>query len=342
MRLRFAQFESRLAKTGPEPAYVFNGRESFYVERSLRLLAGACLDGDLASPSLSELSGTSSEAEVFGQLKTFPFLARRRLVVVRDAPDFANAHKDALLAYLKAPSETSTLALYGRFDGRQSATRALSKKLPFVACHPPDDRDMPRWLRDHAKGAYGLRLEVRAASLLADLIGPQLGRADRELGKLAALAGSKKRVDENMVGEAVLAVQGVKIFGVLDAALDGPPSRALGEYGQLVARGFKGSRGNSGSADPNAILMPFFTMLSRDLLLIQRLRAELDAGRRPTADQMGVKDFPFKKAMGRARSRDAARLRRDLAALAEADRRLKSSHDPVLTVERLVLQLSHR
>ncbi len=340
MKLNFEQFQSRLKSSGPASVYVFNGTEGFYLTESVRQLKHACLGGEEQSPSLAELEGAVELAQVLEQLKTFPFLAPRRLVIFRAADDFIAQHYQALLAFAAHAPDFSTLALYAKLDGRLTATKKLRKAVCFVACDPPSENALPRWLMARAREVWGVKLQPRAAHLLTELVGCELSRQDAELAKLASLAGERKSIDAGMVERSVLAVQGVSLFGALDAAVDGPPKRALELFSQLVARGFKGSRGNSGKSDPMAILMPFFSMLARDVRLQLSIRQQLDAGERPSPEALGVKDFPFRKAMGRARKRPLRRLERDMEALLQTDAQLKSSRDPVLAVERLVLRLS--
>lgn len=340
MKLSFEQFLSRLTSSGPAPVYVFNGGEGFYLSESLRALKQACLGGEDESPSLAEFEGNVELAKVLEQLKTYPFLAPRRLVIYRGAEEFIAAHCDALLAFAAQAPDFSTLALYAKLDGRLAATRKLRKAVSFVSCAPPPENALPRWATARARDAWGVKLRPRAAHLLTELIGCELTRLDAELSKLASLAGASKAIDAAMVERSVLAVQGVSLFGVLDAAVDGPPKDALRLYNQLVDRGFKGRSGNSGASDPMAVLMPFFSMLARDVRLQLLIRQQLDAGERPSAEALGVKDYPFRKAMGRARKRSLAKLQADVHALLRTDSQLKSSRDPVLAVERLVLRLS--
>ena len=139
-------------------------------------------------------SDKATFAEVFDDLDTVPFFFPRRLVVVENADPFVTQYRAELETKVGSLSATGTLVL--DVKTWQSTTR-LAKLVDHSAtlnCKALQPFKMPAWCTDWAKSQY-TRSPSPAASLLIELIGPEMGLLDQELLKLAVYVGDRPKID---------------------------------------------------------------------------------------------------------------------------------------------------
>ncbi len=67
--------------------------------------------------------------EIFDELRTLPFLTKRRIVALRNADKFISANRESLERYFESPSPTGILVM--TVSSWPSNTR-LAKKLPGI------------------------------------------------------------------------------------------------------------------------------------------------------------------------------------------------------------------
>jgi len=141
------------------------------------------------------LDGRETTAEAVARsAMTLPFLAPRRLVVVRHAEALAAGHHETLLAYLAAPSPSTCLLLLSAESLRADRVRKndhwLLRAVPassVVELFPPRGQALERALQQRAR-LDGLEVADEAARMLVEFVGDDLGLLLGEVGK-AALAG---------------------------------------------------------------------------------------------------------------------------------------------------------
>lgn len=141
-------------------------------------------------------AGDGSAAAALTAARTLPMMAGLRVVVVRDVEQADDTFMEALLAYAEEPSATTMLVVSGeslpktRKGGTawaQKVPKAVEKRGRVVKLSSRDVAP-PSFAREHAR-ALGKDLGAREASLLVELVGPDLGRLAREVEKIALFVG---------------------------------------------------------------------------------------------------------------------------------------------------------
>lgn len=191
---------------GSAGVYLFVGQELFLRRTNLHRLIDTTL-GD-ADPALAvaEFDGAiATPAQVLDELRTLPFLAARRIVIVHDADKFITDNRATLERYAETPCATGVLILLAdRSQGNTNLQKAVAAAGGVVACDKLNTSELGGWIRDRAKDAYGKTIDYQTASLLADLVGDDLGRLDSELDKLATFLGEgRKTISADDVDELV-------------------------------------------------------------------------------------------------------------------------------------------
>ena len=321
-------FARALAEGRVAPVYLFVGPEALLIREALDQLTRTILP----DPGLSDLNrqlfrGGDDSAEVIVEaLGGLPFLAERRLVIVRNVEKLPAKDADRLAEYIKRPNPSSCLALVAETaDMRRPLFRAVPESA-LVEARPLGARTLPVWLRQRARAA-GAELTPEAATLLVELAGEETAVLAGELEKAMLYAG------EGPVGvEEVRAVLGVErirsIFELTNALVRRDVGAAVSMVGKLLTVG----------EEPLGLL----GMVTRELRFIWQVKRWTEDGksaeeiarlaRRPAA--------VMEATLARAQATPAGELRRGLHRCWQVEARLKSgTPSPRMELERLLYEV---
>jgi len=175
-------------------------------------------------------------SEVLDELRTLPFLTKRRVVVVRNADKFISANREPLEKYFESPCPTGVLILTVlNWDER---TR-LAKKLPdtgrLLEVEAPKGAEIRRRLIAYAQDAYSKRFDYGAADLLVELAGDDLPRLYTEVDKLAAYAANEKTITAAHVESLVGYNRLFNAFAIIDSCLQHKPAPAIEHLRKMFA-----------------------------------------------------------------------------------------------------------
>ena len=187
------------------------------------------LDAEQRMTGLLSVEGSQvTIAEVLDELRTIPFLADRRVVVVKEADSFISRYRPALEKYFDKPVTTGQLVLT---VGSWSKTTKLAKKLPkvgkLIEIVPPKRGELAGHLIQYARQTHKQALDKSAAQLLVELAGEDLTQLQNEVDKLALFARDEKTITTQHV-EALAGHN--RIFGafeVIEAMIGGQPMQAI-------------------------------------------------------------------------------------------------------------------
>jgi DNA polymerase-3 subunit delta len=313
---------------GELPAIVaFGGAERTFVDDALAAVRSRVLSGGLADFNHDRTSARERRAnEVVSLCNTLPVMAPRRLVEVRDADAFGEDDVEALSGYLERPCRETVLCLVmGEVDERGRLAKLLVKSGEALVCRfdHPKEHEMPRVVERRAK-RLKVSLQPGAADALAMTVGNDVTLLDRALEKLSVAVDADVSVDD--VGRHVADTHMENAFAWVRAVAVADRAAALRATAALQAA----------REEPPRLL----GLLAWQLRQIATARALLDAGRDPVRELnlFGDRIAPVMQA---ARAFDSARHAARLVRLAEADRAMKSSRQPVwLQLTRLVQELT--
>ncbi|MBX3359654.1 MAG: DNA polymerase III subunit delta [Phycisphaeraceae bacterium] len=203
--------------------------------------------------------GTGGVADILDECRSYGLMASYKLVVVDNADDLVKSTDDEegaeapkavkggrgarvktareiLESYTEEPSDSATLVLRadtwrpGRLD---KAVAALGARGAVMKCEPPSEADAARWARARCSARHGGTLTEAGAAQLVQLVGPELGRIDSELGKLA-LANPGEPIGPELVKEFVGMSREEKFFAIQASLLSGDAREALTHLRELV------------------------------------------------------------------------------------------------------------
>ena len=106
----------------PGPLYFLYGKERYLVDRAVDLLRARVLDPRTRDFNYELFYGKEAgAARIVQAARTLPMMAKRRLILVRDADEMKADELAALIPYVNDPAPESCLVFVGR-EGRRSAS----------------------------------------------------------------------------------------------------------------------------------------------------------------------------------------------------------------------------
>lgn len=271
------------------------------------------LDPSFALQDFTAKDVTSSGVEsvvprVLEALNTPPFLAERRVVVIRDAQSLVAEEIGALSDWMTepAPGIVLVLAIVG------TKTHKLVKASSEVIEVNVGSRSSERVSFVETKLAeYRVGVDHSTAQRIAEQVGDDVARVDALARTLQAIYGSAPLNFSHI--EPYLGDAGdVPEWDLTDAIDRGDSTRSI-----VVARRMLDSKGRAG--------LQIVNMLQRHYLRMARLEGSGARGADDAAALLGVKSFPAGKSLQMSQRLGAARISTAVHWITEADAALKGA-----------------
>ena len=220
----------------PRPIYVLRGTDPYLLDQARRHVRAQTI-GD-ADPGLAVVEMEGAEAvlaDVMDSLRTLPFLAPRRLVIVREAEDFLEKParkdekvRDVLRDYLENPSATGSLCLeVASWNKSTNLAERVDQVGVLVACELTDAARIPAWLQSEATKRYKKKLSFGAAQLLVEHLGTEFASLLSALDALSLYAGAAEKIDVPDVDALVARGHHERVWALCDAVAERRVARAL-------------------------------------------------------------------------------------------------------------------
>jgi DNA polymerase-3 subunit delta len=289
-----------LSQTGDAGSlYVVFGDEPFLKRHALLAIRRRALGPDADEQAVSTHPGEKATwAEVFDDLDTVPFFEPRRLVVVESADPFVTRYRAELEQKVGHLPATGTLVLDVKAWPSNTRLAKLVDNSTTVVCKSLPPFKVAPWCCDWARTQYGKQLPQQAASLLVELIGPELGLLDQELSKLGVYVGGRAKIELADVDRLVGNSRTESTWKIFDAIAAGNVREALAILHRLFDQGEEPLR-----------ILGAFSMQLRRLAQAYRLTGS-GTSAAAALEQVGVPAFGLRNAEQQMRHLGRRRLDR--------------------------------
>jgi DNA polymerase-3 subunit delta len=321
--------------------YLFHGDDDFRLEQEVRQFRVKMAEMPNADLNMSEFDGeTASAAEIINAASSFPFLADKRMVMVKGllawitrkgAGENGKKAIELLLESLPNLPDTARLVFVERQklpDSNKIVKLAREHPNGYEKCFDTP-KDSTGWILKRAKDEYQTEIEPRAAAALASVTGDDLRRADHELVKLAAYVNGERAISEKDVALLTPYVAEADLFEMVDAMAEGRGQVALNLMHRLL----------KDKTDPFSL----YGMIVRQFRLLLLAKEYLEAGGNPggIADAIGVHKFVAQKLAKQTRAFSLEQLEQIYRALLDNDLKIKTGRiKPELALDLLVAGLA--
>jgi len=209
--------------------YVIAGKDESLVGARAQELVDSLLESQQRMTALLSVDGDEAVvSEVLDELRTLPFLADKRVVLVKKADGFVSKHREILERYFEKPATTGVLILaVASWDARTRLSKMLPKVGSVIALEQPPKWKLPEHLMQYAAAKHKVKLNRDAAEMLVELIGEELAQLYNELEKLTLFARGEKTIRADHVESLIGHHRIYDAFEVIDATIGGNAGQAI-------------------------------------------------------------------------------------------------------------------
>jgi len=330
--------------------YILWGQDDFSLSQALEEIKRGIGDQTVLLADTTTLDGQQMTLD---QLKTvcatFPFMAGRRLVIVKGLLErfepkgksrrqkrnaqLINQQSEfkSLVDYVSRIPDSTTLVLIDNvITSRNPLLKELSDKAEVRYFPLLRDTELRQWVQQRVTQEGG-SISPRTVDLLVKLVGGNLWIMSSEINKLVTFA-SGRCIEEEDVKTIVSYARQTNVFAMVDTILEFKAGEAERWLEQLLQRG----------ATPAYLLV----MLSRQVQMIVRAKELKSQGKSKVdiQNKLGLtSEFALRKTLEQADRYPLERLREVYHKLLEADLSIKTGeYDGELALNILIAELCQR
>ena len=335
------QLLARLAKGKPVPCLLLAGSDRYLRDLCRKKLIETYVAEGTLDWGVRKFSAKEDDiAAILGQARTMPMLAPLQVIFAGDAEAWDKLGDDSresvvkeISEYLGNPAPYTVLVFEAAaLDQRMRLAKVLAEKALTVSVElsedPAERARLAVPLSLEMAAELGATIDPDAAEAVCDLLNGDLTAIRTELEKLAAYAGSAEKITRADVDLLVISSRKYEVWDVADMLAARQPARALEFLDRLLREG-----------EQAVALLGALAWMYRKLLEAQELPMGLQGWQ--AASRLKMRSEKAELAVRQSRKFPKQQLTSGLAALYEADNRLKSGGTNQRAVmEFLVAQLA--
>jgi len=325
------------------PVYFLYGPEDYLIEEEIQRILNRTLSQKERGFNFHHFDGEEHSAqEIVQTAQTLPMFSTHRFVLVSEA-DYMNKEKvEGLMEYMKKPSLSTCLVLYGQTIGPWKGYRKEIEKFGKVIEYPRlKGRTLVSWTKNRMK-EKGKALSEEAADFLIEVVGDHLYDLDSALEKVLLSVGEKQTVEASDTEEITSEVKINTVFDLTDAIGHQNLEKALGILEKAMeskAVFFRKEEEGSRLGDPIPVLLTMMARQYWSMLVIKEMGShQRDIGK--LAKALGTSPWNVKKLMDQGENFSEASLQKGILKCHQADLAIKRSRGPKdLLMEKLMIDL---
>lgn len=297
---------------------IFHGPEEYVKDRTLDALREKLVPADFIDLNYQYLEGERANAsEIRRAVETLPFMAEKRLVVVRDYPMLASSARGSgldakqelaeLELMTKRFPETACLVFLQRAepDTTKAAWKQLVRTADVVDFRALGEDELITQLTKMAKRGQ-CALDRATARFMVGYCGTELETLNHEMEKACAHAGAGGAVTRANIEAVCVQTQESRVFGVIDSLFAGRVADAM--------------RGLRALTDDDESVRSFLSLIERQARLMAAAKAVgKGADARALAQLVGAPPFAVEAAQRQARNWAGGEIAQIISLCAQAD-----------------------
>jgi DNA polymerase-3 subunit delta len=322
------------------PVYFLQGEEVYYIDLITAYIEHNLLEDAQKIFNLTILYGKEHTInQILGQAKQYPVGAERQVVIVKEAQDLQDLHRDggqtALINYIKSPNP-STILVFGYKHKTLSNKTVLSKALVEHAILVNSNRlynnQLPAWVTNYIK-EKSITISEKAISMLEEFVGSDLGRLAKELDKVILNLQPGDKITDTIIQEYVGINKQFNAFELQNAIA----ARDIYKANQIIFH-LIGSTKNQVAIPLIALLFTFFSKI----LLVHQAR---DKSSQALSQILQVNPYFVSQYLAASKKYSVSKIIQNIDYLQEADMQLKGVAYPFVgegeILKELVFKLLH-
>jgi len=318
------------------PFYLFYGPGEFRMERVLATLKTLLVPEAVRDFNLEVLYGDDKIGDspvepegIINKASSVPFLAERRLIILRRTESFTVDQLERFLPYLEKPSSSTCLIfISSKTNFNTKFYKKFRSEGVAVLFDEMKGKQIVPWIKKTASEEIGITMDGEACAYLHAIVGNRPREIYSELEKLHLRYG--KTVSLDQVKEAVIHSRVYTVFELMDAV----STKDCGSSLRILNRYLE-------EEDPRDAPLGLISMLNRQVRLLWQAKTVMlkRGGTQELQKKTGISGFPAKKLIEQAPRWTEKELESALERLRWSDDRLKSGSSPRPILETLILSL---
>ena len=314
------------------PVYLFYGKENYLKEDISKKLRNRLIDSAYRELNYHVFYGEKlSINEVINDLDTLPFMAKHKLLVIKEAEKINKNDETKLINYfnrLSLKNNFSTLIIIYKENSPNKELVTAIKRIGIVANFSITDKaQLALWIKSKFNQS-NKKITQEALFYLQSIVGSDLGRLFNEIEKIDIYTKEQKIIEKEDVMITIGGSEAVNIFKVLDSVGDKDIKNAIDGLVRL----------NQG----NLHHLSIFAMIYRQIKLILQTKLLLANGFNfeEVEKKLKLPYFVVEKMIRQSKKYTFKEIDKSYELLNIADLEIKDSQkEPKIILEELVMNI---
>ncbi|TDT45005.1 DNA polymerase III delta subunit [Maribacter spongiicola] len=199
------QIVNAIKKGQISPIYFLYGEEAYFIDKISDYIAANVLNEEEKGFNQMVLYGRDVSIEdIVGNAKRYPMMAERQVVIVKEAQHLSRTIEN-LSSYAENPQQSTVLVIcykYKKLDKRKKLHKIVKKNGVIFESKKLYENQVSDWLRKHLV-SRGYTISHKAALLLVEYLGTDLGKISKELDKLKLVLPKQTEINPQHIEEHI-------------------------------------------------------------------------------------------------------------------------------------------
>jgi len=297
------------------PVYFLMGEEPYYIDLLTDYMLKHILSEDEQEFDQMVFYGKDFERgadEIFATARRYPMLGSHQVIAIKEA-QLIRGLEEALSVYFQHPTPTTVLIINYKgktIDKRKKLAGELAKSAVLFESKKVYDNKIPEWITAYA-AQLGHSIEEKAALMLTEFLGNDLGRIVGEIGKLQTLLPAGAKIDAASVEKHIGISKDYNNFELIDALEVKDIAKA-----QKIAYYYARNPKNHPMQLTTVVMFDFFSKLMIYLYLVDKSPSS-------AAAELGVSPYMVRHYSTAARYYTARQVMENISLIREYDAKSK-------------------
>ncbi len=199
------QIVNNIQKGQLAPVYFLMGEEPYYIDKISDFIAENVLTEEERGFNQMILYGRDTNIdEITSNSRRFPMMAEKQVVIVKEAQELYRTIEN-ITAYVENPQPTTVLVLcykYKKIDKRKKLYKAVKKSGVIFESKRLYENQVGSWIQKTLKNRE-YSISPKAAQMLVEFLGTDLGKIDNELEKLQLITPKGTQITPELIEENI-------------------------------------------------------------------------------------------------------------------------------------------
>jgi len=199
------QIVNAIKKGQISPIYFLYGEEAYFIDKISDFISDNVLTEEEKGFNQMVLYGRDVSIEdIVGNAKRYPMMAEKQVVIVKEAQHLSRTIEN-LCSYAENPQQSTVLVIcykYKKLDKRKKLHKIIKKNGVVFESKKLYENQVSDWLRKHLV-SRGYTISHKAALLLVEYLGTDLGKISKELDKLKLVLPKQTEINPQHIEEHI-------------------------------------------------------------------------------------------------------------------------------------------